>query len=253
VVRLADRLVATCTDEVFELVRLGADPARISIVPCGVDPHLFRPVGPAAPRRPGYHRLVVVSRLVERKGVGTAISALAGVPGAELVVAGGAEPDRMSRDREARRLLALAQRTGVADRVQLLGRVTRCDLPALLRSADAVVCVPWYEPFGIVPLEAMACGVPVVASAVGGLTDTVVDGLTGVLVPPRDADHVARALRGLLQDEGRRVALGKAGVLRVRARYTWPKVVDGLLEAYRSVRDVGAHAGAAGVGSGGQG
>ncbi len=89
-----------------------------------------------------------------------------------------------------------ARELGVADRVELRGRVERADVPALLRSADVVVCVPWYEPFGIVPLEAMACGRPVVASAVGGLIDTVVDGVTGVHVPPREVDRLATAIGG---------------------------------------------------------
>src|SRR5690606_9408897 len=115
---------------------------------------------------------------------------------------------------EARRLRALAEQVGVADRVDLRGRMGREEVAALLRSADALVCVPWYEPFGIVPLEAMACGVPVVASAVGGMIDTVVDGVTGVHVPPRDPERLAEALTALLDDAGaaRRARYGAAGV-----------------------------------------
>jgi D-inositol-3-phosphate glycosyltransferase len=232
-VRCVDRVLATCSDEVFELVRLGAQPERISIVPCGVDPALFRPAGPVTPpRRTGSPRLVVVSRLVMRKGVGTTISALTDIPGAELLVAGGGEAATLAEDPEARRLLELAARSGVADRVQLLGRLSQARVAALMRSADVVVCVPWYEPFGLVALEAMACGVPVVASAVGGLTDTVVDGTTGVHVPPRAPGEVAAAVRALLADSRRRTALGAAGVQRVVARYTWPRVVDSLIDAY---------------------
>ncbi len=93
---------------------------------------------------------------------------------------------RSSADPEAARLRRLAAELGVEDRLVLRGRVGRDAMPALLRSADAVVCAPWYEPFGIVPLEAMACGAPVVATAVGGQIDSVVDGVTGVHVPPRD-------------------------------------------------------------------
>ena len=106
-------------------------------------------------------------------------------------------------------------------------------IAALCRSADAVVCVPWYEPFGLVALEAMACGVPVVASAVGGLVDTVVDGATGVMVPPRRPDDLGAALRGLLADADRRRALGDAGARRARQRYGWQTIARETYRAYR--------------------
>jgi glycosyltransferase involved in cell wall biosynthesis len=230
-----DRIVATCSDEVFELVRMGADLRRIVVAPCGVDLGLFRPDGPAEPRSAGRHRLLVVSRLVERKGIGNAITALAGVPGAELVVAGGPPADRLAGDPEARRLADLARRLGVADRVDLRGQVARGDLAALYRSADLVVCVPWYEPFGIVPLEAMACGVPVVASAVGGLVDSVVDGVTGALVPPRRPDLLRPVLSALLADEAWRAALGAAGARRARRRFGWDRIAASTLEVYAGV------------------
>jgi D-inositol-3-phosphate glycosyltransferase len=230
--RQADRIVATCSDEVFELVRMGADLHRVTVVPCGVDLGLFRPDGPAEPRDPGRSRLLVVSRLVERKGIGNVITALAELPEAELVIAGGPPADRLADDPEARRLTALAERLGMAGRVRLRGQVAPGDLPALYRSADLVVCVPWYEPFGIVPLEAMACGVPVVASAVGGLVDSVVDGVVGVHVPPRRPDLLARALAGLLADPARRAALGAAGARRARRRYGWDRIARATLEVY---------------------
>src|SRR4029453_10851622 len=149
IVRSAAHIVATCTDEAFELMRLGADRERLTVVPCGVDLELFHPDGPVAPRRGGLRRLLCVGRLVERKGVGNAIIALADLPGTELVLAGGPGAGELGGDPEARRLQALAADHGVADRVVLLGRVSRADLPALMRSADAVVAVPWYPPFGI--------------------------------------------------------------------------------------------------------
>jgi glycosyltransferase involved in cell wall biosynthesis len=220
----ADRIVATCTDEVAELRRMGVDHDRVTVVPCGVDVDLFSPVGLVADRSPGLARVVVVTRLVERKGVGDVVAALASVPGAELVVAGGPPREGLGDDPEARRLAALAADLGVAGRVRLLGRVGRADLPALLRSADVVACVPWYEPFGIVPLEAMGCGVPVVGSAVGGLLDTVVDGVTGVLVPPRRPDLLAGALAGLLADPVARRRMGRAGARRTRSCYGWDRV-----------------------------
>jgi glycosyltransferase involved in cell wall biosynthesis len=235
IARLSDRIVATCTDEVFELVRLGADRRRISVVPCGVDIERFTPDGPREPRRPGRHRLVAACRLVERKGIADAVAALAHLPDAELHVAGGPDAAALDVDPEARRLRALAADLGVGDRLVLRGRVGRDAMPALLRSADAVVCVPWYEPFGIVPLEAMACGVPVVASAVGGQIDSVVDGVTGVHVPPREPAALGAALAGLLERPERRAALVAAGVTRARRRFAHDRVAAATRDVYADV------------------
>ncbi|WP_324278586.1 glycosyltransferase [Blastococcus brunescens] len=121
--------------------------------------------------------------MVERKGQDDAVRALRAVPDAELVVVGGPPTDAVDGDPEVRRLRAIAAEAGVGDRLVFAGSVARADVPAWVRSADVVLAVPWYEPFGITPLEAMACGRPVVATAVGGLQDSVVDGVTGDLVP----------------------------------------------------------------------
>jgi len=232
IARRVDRVVATCSDEVFELVRLGADPRRITVVPCGVDQATFSPDGPPEPRSDDRFRLVMATRLVERKGVDDAVRALTAVPDAELHVAGGPDASQLAVHPEARRLRALAAELGVADRLVLRGRVAREALPGLLRSADVVVCAPWYEPFGIVPLEAMACGVPVVATAVGGQIDSVVDGLTGLHVPPRRPAALAAALNALRADPARRAALGEAGVRRVRRRFGFDRVAAATLEVY---------------------
>jgi D-inositol-3-phosphate glycosyltransferase len=232
VARGVDQIIATCSDEVFELARLGVDMRSVSVVPCGVNLRHFTPEGPAMPRRDRHARLVLISRLVERKGIGNAITALRELPGVELVIAGGPPAERLGQDPQARRLAALAQRLGVADRVDLIGQIARDQVPALLRSADVVVCPPWYEPFGMVPLEAMACGVPVVATAVGGLVDTVVDGVTGLHVPPRQPKAIAAALASLLADPPRRAAFGRAAVRRARQRYSWDRVAAATLESY---------------------
>jgi D-inositol-3-phosphate glycosyltransferase len=107
--------------------------------------------------------------------------------------------------------------------------------PALLRSADLVACVPWYEPFGIVPLEAMACGIPVVGSAVGGLLDTIQHGRTGLLVPPKDPRAVAAAAARLLGNPSLRAHMGAEGAARVRQEYTWPQVARTTLDVYARV------------------
>jgi glycosyltransferase involved in cell wall biosynthesis len=232
--RDVDHVVATCSDEVFELRRLGLPTDRVSIVPCGVDTSVFTPRGPVAPRS-DRRRLLILGRVVERKGHDDAVRALRALPDAELVVVGGPPADEVDDDAEIRRLRAVAAEEGVAERLLFTGSVARADVPAWIRSADVVLAVPWYEPFGITPLEAMACGRPVVASAVGGLVDTVADGLTGELVPPRDPGRLGEVLASLLADDERRAAYGAAGVQRARARYRWNRVVADTEAVYRHV------------------
>lgn len=231
VARQSTWVTATCSDEIFELMRLGRDRSRMSVVPCGVDLSRFSPDGPSA-QRGRLRRIVAVGRFVPRKGFDTMVEALAGVPDAELVVAGGPDRVGLGGDPEARRLRRIAVDRGVAERVRLFGAVSRADMPALLRSADVVACTPWYEPFGMVPLEAMACGVPVVASAVGGLLDTVVHEVTGLLVPPKDPRALANAVNAVLRDPFTRAAFGAAGRDRARSRYSWDRIAAETLRVY---------------------
>ncbi|MCW5253133.1 glycosyltransferase [Streptomyces sp. SHP 1-2] len=229
------RVLATCTDEVVELGDLGVPTRRISVVSCGVDAGQFRPgaLGTGVPPRGRRYRLLACGRLVARKGFDHAVRALVGIPDAELLIAGGPPAERLGTDREARRLTALARRLGVGDRVTLLGSVAPDDMPALLGSADVVLCTPVYEPFGMVPLEAMACAVPVLATDVGGHRDSVADGVTGRLVPPRNPDAVAAAARELLADAELRDRYGRAGRDRVLKHYTWHDVAEGTERVYR--------------------
>jgi D-inositol-3-phosphate glycosyltransferase len=230
--RDADWVAATCSDEVGELTRLGRGAGRMSVVPCGVDAGEFTPDGPAATRG-RRHRIVSVGRLVPRKGFDTLIAAMAAIPDAELVIVGGPDKSELDADPEAQRLMRAAGRVGVADRVHLYGAIARDEMPLLLRSADVVAATPWYEPFGIVPLEAMACGVPVVASAVGGMLDTVADGVTGRLVAPRDPRRCAEAILPLLRDPALRRRWGHAGRRRVLRDYTWDRVAADTAALYR--------------------
>ncbi len=234
-----DRVVATSADEAGELIAMGCDPERISVVPCGVDLGRFHPRGPTELRDPRRPRVVVVSRLVERKGIGNVIEAVASLPEVELVIAGGPPAGMLDSDPAAQRYLRLADRLGAGDRVVLRGSLRREQVPALLRSADVVACCPWYEPFGLVAIEAMACGVPVVASRVGGLAETVIDGVTGVHVPPRSPSAVAEAIAGLLGHERTRRAAG-AEAARWARRFAWERIAEQTLEAVDAVRVVGA-------------
>ncbi|MPY81357.1 MAG: glycosyltransferase, partial [Actinophytocola sp.] len=232
-----DRVIATCLDEVHELRSMGLDPARATVIPCGVDVGRFRPgprlTGSDTKRQP--YRLLSVGRLVERKGVQDVIRALEQLPDAELVVVGGPTPDSLALDPDVMRLSKVAASVGVSDRVQFTGGVSQEEMPELFCSADLVTSVPWYEPFGIVPLEAMACGRPVVGSAVGGLLDTIVPGVTGELVPPRDPVALAQTLRELLDDPARRNAYGRAGPARVRDRYRWERIAVRTRAVYAEV------------------
>jgi glycosyltransferase involved in cell wall biosynthesis len=178
-------------------------------------------------RGPQGDYVLVVSRIESVKRIDLVVEAMTLVrPGIRLVVAG----DGTQREN----VRAAAERLGVADRVRFLGAVAHEDVPGLLRSVDVVACMPWYEPFGIVPLEAAACGRPVVGSAVGGLLDTVVDGRTGLLVPAQDADALVAAV-GKLLDPATRLQYGAAARVRAEQLYGWGTVARRTAELYVDV------------------
>ena len=248
VAREADLVIATCTDEVEELRQLVGSEATVRVVPCGVDTSHFTPFGSTA--EAGRRRLLLVGRMVERKGFDVAIRALAQLPDAELVIAGGPPACSLAADPEAKRLLGVARGAGVADRVTLLGQVDHREMPQVYRESTIVLATPWYEPFGITPLEAAASGRPVVGSAVGGLLDSVVDGVTGRLVPARDPRALAAAVRELLDDPVTTAQWGEAARARAVTHYDW-RVVTAATE--RCLLEVVRHQPAAGASVSGAG
>ncbi|WP_189155587.1 glycosyltransferase [Lentzea pudingi] len=227
-------VAATSSHEADELARLGVRRSRISVVPWGVDTRTFTPEGPATART-GRLRLLVAGDLNPQAGVDDLITALAVVSGTELVVAGGPDRHSLAGNAEHERLRALAARHAVTDRVGFLGHVPHSQMPALIRSADVVVCPQRHSSSGAGSLEAMACGVPVVAAAAGGLAEAVVHEVTGLLVPPHTPMVLARALRALLGDELRRQELGTAGRDRVLVRHAWDRVAPAVVRAYERV------------------
>ena len=234
-------LVATCNDEMREIEAMGVDAAKTVVIPSGVDLRLFRPDCTPEDTQ-GRRRIVTVGRLVARKGIDLTISALAhltrqGYDDVDLHIVGGSSAGSIGDDPEALRLQEVADELGLRERVILRGQVPRSAMPAIIRSAALVTYTPWYEPFGIVPLEAMACGVPVVASKVGGVADSVVDGVTGLLVPPHAPNAIAKAAALLLDDPELASGLGANGVERVRTRYSWDTVAGATEDAYRRLLD----------------
>ncbi len=192
------------------------DPARCSIEYPGVD---LAQLAPAEPKRWKW-RLAVVGRIEPRKGTATAIRALARLPEpATLTIAGPVEP------RHGQELRQLAAELGVTERLRWLGAVD--DVAAVYARADAVLfCVDWAEPFGLVPLEAMAVGRPVIATGTGGSAEVVEHDQNALLVTPGDDDAVARAVLRLARDPELRERL-RAGGAQTAARFT----LDGFCEA----------------------
>ncbi|MGK5739500.1 glycosyltransferase [Micromonospora sp. URMC 103] len=237
--RAADRVVVQCQDEIGELVRMGVPRSRMTLVPSGVNQEMFRPDGPTVPRDTARPRILTVGRMVERKGFQDVIRALPAVPDAECVVIGGPPAGQLPADAFACRLRGLAESCGVADRVRLVGAVPREEMGRWYRSADILVAAPWYEPFGLTPLEGMACGVPVIGTNVGGIADTVVEGLTGDLVPPRDPRALGAAIRRLLTDRVRRFAYATAALDRIRSSYSWKRAAEQLGAVYAALGAVG--------------
>lgn len=215
-----DLIIATCRNEVEELRHMGVDRTRMTIVPGGVDIARFTP-GPR-PRSPRRRVLLVGHGLV---GCGIPIRALAQLPeDVELVIAGGPVGS------------VLAEELGVGSRVRLVGSLPHEDMPGLYRSADVVLPLPGPETFETAPLEAAACGRPVVGAAVDGLLDSVVDGVTGRLVPPGDVPALTGALRDLLDQPriGRR--MGHAGRVRAVAHHDWRVVTRSTEQALEEIR-----------------
>jgi glycosyltransferase involved in cell wall biosynthesis len=227
--RSARAVMAGSPDERAALARLGVPQSSVRIVPCGVDIARFRPTGPAAERgqRP---RLLMVAPPGDRQGPLTMLRALADVPEAELVIAGGSagDPGYQALDRLARTL-------GVQSRLTCLGKLSEADMPPLVRSADVLVHLTPAQRFAMVPVEAMACGIPVVVSEDAALGDAVIDGNTGFLVPPAEPGKLAGRIRQLLDSPLLREGYGMAAASRVRSRYSWERIGQETLAVYEAL------------------
>ena len=229
--RRASRII--CITEAlarFNIERVGLPAEKVWVVHYGLDdlPAAWGPPGgPTLPR--GARVLLAVSRLEQQKGLDVAIEALAGVrerhPDAVLVNLGTGSQETALND--------LAAACGVADAVYLAGRVG--DVADWLRRSEILVHPARWEGFGLALLEAMLAHLPIVASAVSAIPEIVVDGTTGLLVPPDDVGRLTEALCFLLDNPSTALAYGEAGLERARTAFSVAAMADRTIEVYRSV------------------
>jgi D-inositol-3-phosphate glycosyltransferase len=222
------------------MIRHYGEQAPIVVIPGGVDLERFRPLPRATARArlglaPNSKAVLFVGRIQRLKGLEVLLRAFARLSdlSAELLIVGG-RPGSTPESREIARLQHLASRLGIAERTRFLGAVAHEELPAYYSAADVSVMPSSYESFGLVAVESLACGTPVVATRVGGLRSIVRDGDTGLLVPWRDAELFAERLRRVLTDDALRSRL--AGQARESVLgYGWDRIADEHLALYAEV------------------
>ena len=241
IVRAADRLVAATVVERAHLVsHYGAAADRIAVIPCGVDTALFAPGDQGAARAvlglDGRPRILYVGRLSPIKGLETLLDGMArlraGGSPAHLCIVGGDTDEAL--DGHEGELRARLSRLDLGDTVSFVGAQPQERLRTWYVAADATVLPSYYESFGMVALEAMACGSPVVASRVGGLQTTVRHRVTGLLVPDHDPGALADTLGHLLDDADLRWRLGREGV-RWAVQHRWPCVAEAVCREYAAL------------------
>jgi D-inositol-3-phosphate glycosyltransferase len=246
IMAFADRIVAATSMEKDQMIQLyGADADKIAVIPCGVDLSLFHPIPMDEARErldicDREHMILFVGRIERLKGIDSLLKAMAIVvqdfPNWKeaicvCIVGGDANGDSETLDKEMARLHDLRAELGIADLVTFLGARAQETLPDHYSAADVVVMPSYYESFGMVALEAMACGTPVIASQVGGLSFTVQDGVTGFLVPGQDPPALAEKITLLLKDKALRNRLGAQGIEWAQ-QHRWATIADQILSLY---------------------
>ena len=245
IVHDADHIIAECPQDEQDLIEhYHADPEKITIIPCGFSSDEFYPFSKLRARAElGLAKddliLLQLGRVVPRKGIDNVIRAmgrLKDIPKLKLLVVGGADdiPD-FDNDPEFKRLQEIAAYEGVSNKVHFTGRKNRDELKYYYRASDFFISTPWYEPFGITPLEAMACGTPVIGSDVGGIKYTVQHQKTGFLVPPHDPDTLALAVREGISCPLQYRSLCRNSLTRVNDFFTWESVARQARELYQRV------------------
>lgn len=237
VMNSADAVVAATENERQHMLRLyPVEPGRVNIIPCGVDLAQFRPISRRRARAvlglPEGPTLLFVGRMEPLKGADLMLRAVAQLPARNLqVVVVGGEPQ--GNDEEAR-LRNLASHLNIGQRVHFVGAVPHDILPLYYNSADACVVPSYYESFGLAALEALACGVPVVAAQVGGLTSFLSHGRNALLFNEHQPEALAGAIRRLLDEPGLHTTLA-ANARRSISHLGWDAIADQVLALYREL------------------
>jgi D-inositol-3-phosphate glycosyltransferase len=247
VLRLADRIVVSTPAELAQLNWLyGADMQKVTVIPPGVDLNRFQPIAkPVAKEAVGIplqdRSILFAGRIEPLKGIDTMLRAIAliqkrrpdAVAGVSVSIVGG-DPWSDDLDDEMARLQALRQELDIHDLVTFVGSKDQDILPYYYAAAEMVVMPSHYESFGLVALEAMATGTPVIASEVGGLAFLVRDGETGFHVPSRDPEALAESIYTLLTNDDCRKRMGMQALEHAR-RYAWPRIANRMLGLYRDL------------------
>lgn len=243
IVRNADKIIAECPQDAMDLINLyKANPEKMDIIPCGFNPEEFSPVNKKQARKKlgiGLTDKVILSvgRIVPRKGVDNIIESLKYLskrfPDIRLLVVGGdIDREKGPSSPEMRRLKEIAGKLHLDGHIMFSGPKLPTELKYYYSAADVFISTPWYEPFGITPLESMACGTPVIGSEVGGIKYTVLNGVTGFLVPPRQPLKLANKVTKLLNDTVLLRKMQKNSISRANSLFTWNRVASEMRHAY---------------------
>lgn len=247
IVREANHIIAECPQDKDDLItHYRANPRKISIVPCGFSSSEFYPIEKTVARSIlglpyDQHILLQLGRMVERKGIDNVIKSMAYLKSVSdksfklIIVGGDSEKMENSEDPEYKRLCTVARRLRIMDKIEFAGRRDREKLKFYYNAADLFITTPWYEPFGITPLEAMACGTPVIGANVGGIKFSVKDGVTGSLVPPRQPKKLAKKIQDIISDQAILNTMGLNAIKHVNTWFTWARVAEQINELYQYV------------------
>jgi glycosyltransferase involved in cell wall biosynthesis len=252
IMHFADQIIAECPQDEEDMIKLYHAPEKkIEVIPCGFNPDEFHPLSKKESRVNlglplNEHILLQLGRMVPRKGIDNVIRAIKHIPESLLpvrllIVGGDLNCDSGPCAPELKRLKSIAAEEGVSDQVVFTGPKPHSALKHYYSASDIFISTPWYEPFGITPIESMACGTPVIGSDVGGIKFTVADGVTGFLVPPKSPEILASRIAEILTDKVLANSMSEAAIRRANKHFTWERVAYHLKRTYQKALNQSEH------------